>query len=124
MEVIMKNKSAKIKAVGTPTMLLLPARNYKFFVYDEQYSIVIPRKGVYTDFDEKLFSTKDGEFSVLAELDEENVLYMPSISKVLFAAHKYPDLKDNQAFTPTAIIFREDEVEIIGQIIEMIKEDD
>jgi hypothetical protein len=45
---------------------------------------------------------------------------MPAISKILFATSQYPDLKDNQAFTPIAMVFKRDEVEIIGNVIEMV----
>jgi len=108
-----------LKIVGTPTMMLLPARNYKFKVYPEEYDIVIPRKGFYKDFDDEMYSEEDGEFNIL----DNDVLYIPSISKVLFATSKYPDLKDNQAFNPIAFVVEEDEVRIIGNVIEMLKED-
>lgn len=112
-----------VKVVGTPTMMLLPARNYRFKVYQKEHSIKIPRKGAYKDFDDKLFSEKDGEFDILRCDEESNSysLYMPSISKVLFAASQYPALKDNQAFTPLVMLIREDEIEIVGNIIEMLR---
>jgi len=115
-----------IKVIGTPTMMLLPARNYKFKVYQKDYSIKIPRRGAYKDFDDKLFSEEDGQFDILTHDEKADFynLYMPSISKVLFAALRYPDLKDNQAFTPLVLIIKKDEVEIIGNIIEMLKEDE
>jgi len=115
-----------VKVIGTPTMMFLPARNYKFKVYQKDHSIKIPRKGVYKDFDGELFSEKDGEFDILRYDEDSNSysLYMPSISKVLFAASQYPDLKDNQAFTPLVMIISEDEVEIIGNIIEMLRGDE
>lgn len=114
-----------VKVIGTPTMMLLPARNYKFKVYQKDYSIKIPRRGIYKDFDGELFSEKDGEFDIL-RYDEDSSsysLYIPSISKVLFAASQYPNLKDNQAFTPLIILIKEDEIELIGNIIEMLRED-
>lgn len=113
------------KVMGTPTMMLLPARNYSFKVYDEEYSIIIPRKGAYKDLDEEFFKEEDGEFNILARVEDENgeVLFIPSISKVMFASGKYPSLENNQAFVPIAMIFREDEVELVGQIIQMVKED-
>ncbi len=112
-------------AAGTPTMMLLPARNYKFKVYKKEYSIIIPKTGVYADLDKDMFSKKDGEFDLLQTIEEDNeqVMYVPSLSKVLFATDQYPDLEDTQAFAPMAIIIRENEVEIIGSIIQMIKED-
>jgi len=112
-----------VKVVGTPTMMFLPARNYRFKVYKKDYSIKIPRRGVYKDFDSEVFSEKDGEFDILRCDEDSNSysLYIPSISKVLFAASQYPALKDNQAFTPLVMLIREDEIEIIGNIIEMLR---
>ena len=108
-------------AIGTPTAMLLPARNYKFRVFDDHYSITVPRKGVYAELDE-LFDEDDGEFNLLEynKDDRSHVLYMPALSKVLFATAQYPDLEDNQSFTPIALIFRRNEVEIVGNIIEMV----
>lgn len=109
-----------LKIIGTPTMMLLPARNYKFKVYPEEYDIVIPRKGSYKDIDDEMYSEEDGEFNIL----ENDVLYIPSISKILFATSKYPDLKDNQAFNPIALVVEKDEVRIIGNVIEMLMGDE
>lgn len=122
-----KNRVEYVKVVGTPTMLMLPARNYKFRVNTKEYVITIPRKGKYIEFDKELFTEEDGDFDVLAPSDEkdvESILYMPSLTKVLFGASRYPDLEENQAFTPIAIVFREEEVDIVGNVIEMLKEDD
>ena len=113
------------KVIGTPTMMLLPARNYTFKVFEQEHSIIIPRKGTYKDFDDKVFSEKDGDFEVMPYVEEEqaNVLYLPALSKILFATGKYPRLLDDQAFIPYAMVIREDEVEVVGSIIQMLKED-
>jgi len=113
-----EKKVDALKIIGTPTMMLLPAKNYKFKVYPEEYNITIPRRGFYKDFDADLYTEEDGEFNILAN----DILYMPSISKVLFATSQYPDLEDNQAFTPIAMVVEENDVQIIGNIIEMLKE--
>ena len=112
------------KVIGTPTILLLPARNYKFKVFEKDFSITIPRYGEYMAISPELFSEEDGEFYFLQHSDEyeADILYLPALSKLLFATGQYPDLQDGQAFTPIAFIVREDEVEIIGNLIEMIKE--
>jgi len=119
-----KKKDSFNEVMGTPTPLLLPARNYKFKVYDKEFSIIIPKKGKYADIDKKVFNKKDGEFDFLqtSEDGSEHVIYFPAISKVLFGTGQYPDLEDAQAFAPMAFVIREDEVEIIGSVIEMIKE--
>ena len=119
-----KKKASFNEVLGTPTALLLPARNYKFKVYDEDFSITIPRKGKYVDLDKKTFSKEDGEFDFLQKSDDgkEQVVYFPAISKVMFGTGQYPDLEDAQAFAPMAFVIREDEVEIIGSKIEMVRE--
>ena len=112
------------KVVGTPAMMMLPARNYTFNVHEENYSIKIPRKGSYKDLDDVFFKPEDGDFEIMSYVEEENgdVLFIPSISKVLFATTKYPKLENDQAFVPIALIVREEEVEIVGNIIQMLKE--
>lgn len=105
--------------VGTPTMVLLPAINYLFKVHRKEYKITVPRKGIYNEIDPELYTEEDGEFMILDE--KSNVMYLPAISKVLFAVEKYPDLKPNQLFAPIALVFRKKEVDIIGQIVEMLE---
>lgn len=112
-----------VEVSGTPTPLLLPSRNYKFKVYEEQYSLRVPRRGKYVDLNDKLFSEKDGEFNILSHDDDENmdIVFLPAISKLLFATAQYPDMKDNQAFVPIALIIKDDYVDIIGNLIEMME---
>jgi hypothetical protein len=114
-----KEDDLMVKVIGTPTLLLLPARNYKFKVYPGEYTITIPKKGFYKDIDDKFFTDDDGEFNIL----DKDVLYVPSLSKVLFATSKYPDLEDSQAFAPMIITVKEEEIDIVGHIIEMLKGD-
>lgn len=107
---------------GTPSMALLPAANYLFKAHKKQHKITIPRSGKYSKLCPELFKDSDGEFSLY---DTKNkVMYIPAISKVLFAANKYPKLEQNQLFAPIALVFKRTEVDIIGQIIEMLEPDD
>jgi len=103
---------------GTPPMLLLPAKEYKFRIDDNNYIIELPRRGFYHDLAPDIFSIEDGEFNILDE--QSNTLYTPSITKVLFAVGKYPDLKFNQFFVPYCINFKSDLVVLVGQIVSMI----
>jgi hypothetical protein len=104
--------------VGTPTMVMFPARNFHFRVAKNEHEIVIPRKGNYHEIAPEVFPKEDGDFMVY---DEENaVMYLPAITKILFAVEKYPDLESNQLFAPIALVIDEDEVHIIGQVIEML----
>jgi hypothetical protein len=110
--------------VGTPTAVMLPARRYKFSVSPEVFSISVPKKGKFKDYDSKLFE-KDGDFDVLIHVvdKDEYVVNISALSKVLFATTKYPKLEDNQAFAPIALIISKDNVEIVGNVIEMLKGD-
>lgn len=104
--------------VGTPTMVLMPARNFHFRVSRGEHKITIPRKGNYHEIAPEIFSEEEGDFMVY---DEENaVMYMPAITKILFAVKKYPDLKNNELFAPVALLFNEDTVDIIGQIVAIL----
>lgn len=114
-----KRKSEEVINVGTPTLALLPATNYLFKVHKKEHKITIPRKGVYSEIDPDLYTKEDGEFMLLDE--KSSVMYLPAISKVLFAVKKYPDLKPNQLFAPIALVFKKKTVTIIAQIIEMIE---
>jgi len=115
----MSKKKAKAEVVvGTPTMVLLPSNNYKFTVSKKEYKITIPREGLYNELDEEFFGDDGGGFKILDE--ESMTLYLPSITKVLFGAKKYPKLEANQLFAPVALVFGDKTVEIVGQLIEML----
>lgn len=103
---------------GTPPMVLFPAKNYVFKINDDNYEIRIPRRGDYHDLAPSFFPEDSGEFDILDE--KSKILYVPSITKVLFATSKYPDLNFNQFFVPYVLKFEETEVIIVGQIIEMM----
>lgn len=110
--------SAEKPQVGTPTMVMFPAKNFYFRVSKNEHKITIPRKGNYSKIAPEVFSEEEGDFMVY---DEENaVMYLPAITKILFATEKYPDLKSNQLFAPIVLLFNEDTVDIIGQIIEIL----
>jgi hypothetical protein len=104
--------------IGTPTMVLLPARNYRFEVSEEEFVITVPKKGSYHDVDPDFFSEEEGEFNLYD--GRSKVMYIPAISKVLFATKKYPSLESNQLFAPIALKFKRDKVDIIGQILTML----
>ena len=101
---------------GLPTLLLFPASTYTFKVSEKEFTLKIPRKGCYHDICPELFTTEDGEFCIYD--DENKVLYIPAITKVLFAINQYPELEFNQFFAPIALVIDDDEVSIIGQVVE------
>lgn len=104
---------------GMPTITLLPPKNYCFKVYKQEHKITVPRKGSYHKIDPDQYSEEEGEFKLFDE--KSKVMYMPAITKVLFATKQYPDLGSNQVFAPIALVFRKNEVDIIGQVLEMIE---
>ena len=106
--------------IGTPSMVLMPSRNYAFKISEELYFMTIPRKGTYHELDPSFFSKKDGEFNLYDS--NSGVMFLPAVSKVLFATKKYPDLKSNQLFAPTSMVFKKDVVEISGYVVDMLKE--
>lgn len=108
-----------VKIIGTPTMALLPARNYSFKIVHKEVEITVPRKGTYKDLDPSFYTEEEGEFMLLDF--SSKIMFIPAITKVLFGVNKYPDLESNQLFVPLALVFHEDTVDIIGQVIEMIK---
>ena len=114
-----------LTVIGTPTAVLLPARRYRFSVSPDVYTIDIPRSGKFESFDKKLFE-KEGEFEVLAYNEEADKFFvnLSSISKILFATSKYPKLTDTQAFAPIGLTITKDNVEIVGNVIEMLKGDE
>jgi hypothetical protein len=104
--------------LGTPTMVMFPAKNFRFRVTKTEFKITIPRKGNYHDLAPEVFPVEDGDFMVY---DEENtVMYLPAITKILFATNKYPELEPNQVFAPIALLINDDQVDIVGQVIEML----
>lgn len=107
--------------LGTPSMVLLPSRNYPFKVSEEIHKIILPREGTYHGLDPLFFSEEDGKFNLYDE--ESNVFYFPTISKVLYAEKKYPELKNNQLFAPIYMVLNKKTVEIYGQVIDMLETD-
>jgi hypothetical protein len=104
--------------LGTPPPVMLPARNYCFNVKDEHYVISIPRRGSYHDLDPDFFPEDSGYFDIFDE--EKKILYMPAVTKVMFAASKYPVLVPNQFFVPYVYSIKENTVDIVGQLVEVV----
>lgn len=104
----------KMKNTVLLSMVMLPARDNTFLTDNKIYKITIPRKGKYKDIDSEFFDDNAGEFDIL---DSKDTLFLPSITKVLFATKQYPDLKDDQLFVPISLKFKETEIDIIGQVV-------
>ena len=109
--------SKKIKDAVLLSMVMMPASKNDFLVDDKIYVITVPRKGKYKDIDPDFFNESDGGFDVL---NDENIIFLPCLTKLLFATKQYPELKTNQVFAPLALKFKETKVEIIGQVVDLI----
>ncbi|MBV5347950.1 hypothetical protein JZU46_07035 [bacterium] len=105
--------------VGVPTICFLQARNYKFMVSTDSYMMKVPVKGTYKELDPDFFSEDDGDFTIY-DGDDINVA---SLSRVLFAAKKYPNLADNQVFCPLKFALSGDEVTVYGQVVQLLPND-
>jgi len=103
---------------GTPPPVMFPANNYKFKIKRDNCLLVIPRAGTYHDLDPDFFPEDSGDFNILDK--NSNTLYLPSITKVLFATKSYPALEDNNFFVPYALVFEDDVVKIVGQVVEFV----
>jgi hypothetical protein len=101
------------------SMIVLPAVNYKYKEYKQEYKLTIPTKGSYYKLDPDQYSKdKHGDFVVY---DEKNkVIYTSAISSVLFATKQYPKLEPNQAFIPVALVLKKKEMDIVGRVVEMM----
>lgn len=105
--------------VGIPTIAFLPPKNFYFKVLEDKHKITIPKSGAYKDLDSDFFNKKDGDFVILN--DDASVCYLSTITKVLFALNKYPELEHNQLFCPLALVFNDNSIDIFGQIICMLQ---
>lgn len=102
---------------GLPTLSLLPLVNTDFKVI-KTVQFNIPKKGVYNELSPEIFLEDSGEFNLL---DDNKTLYLPSITKVLLAVGKYPELKQNQIFTIASLEFEVEFVTITGSILEILR---
>jgi len=100
---------------GTPSLALLPAKEYVFTLAGEKHRITIPIRGNYSDLDPSFYKDGDGGFDLFVN----KTINLPEVSKVLFATKKYPELGKNQLFVPIAMAINGDNMEIIGEIMEI-----
>jgi len=108
-------------SVGLPPMLLMAANHYPYKVVHERVKLTIPRRGNYRDIDKAFFADNPlgrEEFDIFD--DETQVLFPSQITKVLLATKQYPALQPNEVFVPVAIIFKEETLDIIGTVFEML----
>lgn len=110
----------KIKISAILSMFMFPAKNSDFFIENKKYyCATIPRKGKYNDINPEIFKEGDGVFDIL---DDKNVLDLTAVTKILFASNQYPDLLDNQLFVPLTLTFGEENISVVGTIVELISD--
>lgn len=100
---------------GLPTLSLLPLINAQFKVIGD-IQIIIPREGNYHEMQPEVFDKDSGSYKLL----DNDLLYLPAITKVLLATNSYPNLERNQLFAPLSFEFKEDTVKIQGSILEIL----
>lgn len=101
---------------GLPSLSLLPLMNINFKVVDT-LRIQIPNEGNYHEIMPNVFEGEDGTFTIF----KDNVVHLPSITKVLLATGNYPELTTNQLFVPSYFEFLEDNMVVKGDILELIR---
>jgi hypothetical protein len=107
---------------GTPSLLLIPAREHSWAIDNESVQISIPKEGLLSEIlksDTLADGVKipgDDDFAII----EDKVVYLYQIPRVLFALSKYPQLEDNQAFTLYAIEETDNSVILHGAIIRFV----
>lgn len=109
--------SEETTLVGIPTMALLPARNFYFKVLNDKYKLTIPKSGDFYKLDKEFFDEDSGLFEIIGK-ESVNI---STITKVLFGTKSYPDLKHNQLFCPISMVVNGDNVDIFGQVVEMLE---
>lgn len=103
---------------GTPPLLMLPAKNYFFKVYGDKHQLVVPKSGTFKDLDADFYKEEDGSFDLFNS--ETGTLDLAALSHVLFATKQYPDLDSAQFFVPYNVIVKENELHLLGQVIEIM----
>ena len=115
---------------GLPSLCLLPAADYKLVLGEQNYIIEVPKKGNFRDIineDDHLgLESFVGDFVVYD--DEENVFYPPTFTSVALAMKSYPKLKSSegvfQIFSIKAIVTDENNVGVLGEIVDLITNDE
>jgi len=112
---------------GLPPAVLLPARNY---VYKEEsgiVSIVLPKEGKFIDIDPTFndnFKSNGERYNLVRKTQDENeMLYFPDISRILFAKKYYPALDDHQVFILIGVEIKKDSVVLHGKIVSILTEE-
>lgn len=112
---------------GLPPAILLPARDY---VYEEETKTVgirLPITGKFSEIDPEFPSMQAGgdEFKLVRETKTGNkMLYIPDISRIMFALRYYPKLELHQAFSIVGFEIEEESVVVYGKIISILEGDD
>ena len=102
---------------GLPSLLFMRSIDYVMSTDGKNYVVSIPKCGSYKDLAPDFFTDADGEFNLFD--DKSGVFYLPSITKVLLAANKYPDLAANQVAVPISIKINADTVDIVYNVLSM-----
>lgn len=113
---------------GQPGLVLLPSKAYSLKKIIEFCVISIPMCGklseLYPDFFELIKKDKDvDDFVTVLQEESRNQIMLVTAVGIMFAANKYPDLKDNQIFSISLISFdnKDNTLHIVGDVLEFME---
>lgn len=113
---------------GQPGLVFLPSRQHSFKEVVASRVISIPMSGkfseLYPDFVELTKRDSDiDDFVTVLQKESRNQIMSVNVIEVMFAAKKYPDLKDNQIFSISLINFdnKDNTLYIIGDVLEFVE---
>jgi len=101
-----------------PGFLLLPAREYSWELI-RKVEIRVPNEGSIQELVDNSMASKDVKFTGDDDfaINDDNLVLLWELVKVLFAAAKYPDLNDNECLNVVAMGFEGNEVVLYGEVI-------
>jgi hypothetical protein len=112
---------------GQPGLVILPARTYTMKTIANSYTASIPISGkfseLYPDFFELTNKNEDTDvFESVFTNGGRDCIASVSIVELLFAANKYPDLKENQIFSIRVIAIDKSNnlLHVTGSVFEIL----
>lgn len=103
-----------MSVVGTPSACFLPAASHTFNYVTGLTSLVVPVRGEYPEG-----APRSGPFDVCPE---SGVIFFGTLLEALFGFGVYPDLEAHQRFVLSGVEVTDDEVRVVGRIIEFVEE--
>jgi hypothetical protein len=99
---------------GLPSGVFLPVGNYKFKYLTDLAAATLPIRGQYPEG-----LGMDGGYDICPE---PGVIMFSTLTQVLLAFGKYPNLTGNQRFVMAGLELDGDNIRIIGKVVELLEE--